>query len=249
MNFRFKPIAAALLLAATGAQAMTSTTVNFSNGQAGWTGPTGIGGTTFIDNTLGNSAPSLRTQFNNFGITFATNTAEFTGDWSTASSVTFSVDVYTSAISFGPTNVTRSLVLELRDFDSATGGYPYSSVWITLGTLSAAATAANGWQRLSVTIADTSSLTLPAGWGGYGDETPLADPILPPGVTFASILRGVDQVALTTLVPGFAYGFADFDVAIDNITITAVPEPASAALMGLGGLALLGARRLRRQRG
>lgn len=248
MTLAFKPLAiaaAALLsLAAGSALAVGNTTVDFSNGTGGWTGPTGIGGTTFVDTTMGNGAPALHTQFNNFGISFGTSSADFIGDWSTSSSVTFAVDVFTNSIKYNGTNVTRSLVLELRDFDTATGGYPYSSVWIKLGTLSATNT---GWQHLSVTVANTSSATLPTGWGGYGAEDRFASPILPAGVTFADILRGVDQVVLTTLVPGYAYGFTDFDVAIDNISITAVPEPTSAALMGLGVLGLAGARRLRRR--
>ena len=75
--------------------------------------------------------------------------------------------------------------------------------------------------------------------------------MLPEGVTFADILKGVDQIAITTLVPGFFYGFTDFNIAVDNISITPgaaapVPEPSVLALLAAGGAILLGLARRRR---
>ena len=66
------------------------------------------------------------------------------------------------------------------------------------------------------------------GWGGTGAEDPVTyEPILPPGVTFADVLAGVDRMVFTTLQPGFFYGFTDFDLRIDNITaIREAPDPA-----------------------
>jgi MYXO-CTERM domain-containing protein len=248
VSFNLKSLGATavalLALTAGTAQALDTTTVDFGSGTGGWSGPSGIGGATFIDPTMGNSAPALRTQFNNFGIAFTNSTAAFTGDWTVAPSVTFSVDVFTTSVQYFGMDVTRELVLELRDYDSAINGMPYTSVWFSLGTLSGGG---SGWQHLSVTISDTGAAALPAGWGGYGDEDNFGSPILPAGVTFADVLRGVDQVALTTLVPGYFYGFTDFDVAIDNVSVTAVPEPTSAALLGLGVLGLAAARRMRRR--
>ena len=209
------------------------TVVTFGQGNEGWTGPQGVGGATFIDPALGNAAPALHTVFEDFGITFRTTTnAAFVGDYTQSPSVTLGLDVLTQSIQFFGQNVTRRLVVELRDHDNPAEGYPYTSVWATLGTLSSANA---GWQHLSVTIADTSATALPTGWGGYGAEDPVTfEPTLPPGRTFASVLAGVDELVFTTLVPGFFYGFTDFDVAIDNVSITAVPEPASALLLGLG---------------
>lgn len=251
MKFSASLVTAALAgLLSTGAHAVGTTVVDFSSGSGGWTGFQGVGGGTTVDASLGNAAPALHTVLENFGIAFSNSSAAFTGDYSLASSITFSLDVLANSITYFGSNVSRSLILELRDFDSAINGYPYASVWITLGTLNAVT--APGWQHLSVTIADTASPTLPAGWGGYGDEDDLANPRLPAGVTFASILKGVDEIAFSTLVPGYAYGFTDFDVAIDNVSvtaITAVPEPGSMALMGIGGLALLGGARRRKTAG
>ena len=62
------------------------------------------------------------------------------------------------------------------------------------------------------------------------------------------MLAGVDEVAFTTLVPGYMYGFTYFDVAVDNISISPVPEPAQGGMLlaGLAGMAALARRRARR---
>jgi hypothetical protein len=64
------------------------------------------------------------------------------------------------------------------------------------------------------------------------------EPILPGDRTFTSVLASVDEIHFTTFVPGFFFGFTNFDMAVDNVGFTAVPEPASALLLGLGALAL-----------
>lgn len=233
-------------LLCTGAQAVDPTTaasVDFSQGKQGWDGS----GRTFIDPRIGNGAPALHTVFEDFGITYTNNRDAFTGDFSAMPSFTFALDVLVNSIRFDGIDVSRQLVVEFRDTDAAVNGFPYSSVWFDLGTIDALAR--SGWQHLSVTVADTGALALPPGWGGYGAEDAFGSPMLPAGVTFADILKGVDQLAITTLVPGFFYGFTDFDIAIDNISITPnvlapVPEPSTLALMA-GGAALLAWRRRR----
>ncbi|QBQ39542.1 PEP-CTERM sorting domain-containing protein [Pseudoduganella plicata] len=160
-------------------------------------------------------------------------------------SVTFGIDVLANSVWFFNREVTRDLVIELRDYDNQANGLPYTSVWAKVGTLDAGKT---GWQHLSVTIDDTSVLGLPSGWGGYGAEDAQGNPFLPSDRTFASVLAGVDEVAFTTLVPGFVYGFTYFDVAVDNISISPVPEPAQGGMLlaGLAGMAALARRRARR---
>ncbi len=211
--------------------------VTFDNGADGFVGPQGIGGATFIDNAEGNPAPSLRTQFNDFGIEFTTQTnSAFLGDYTQAPSVTLRVDVNTRFLEFFGLPAPRDLMVDLRDFDNPAPGYPWTSVYYILGTLDESQP---GWHSWSVTIADTSSTSLPPGWGGYGAEDPNTfEPILPPGRTFTSVLSSVDEIAFSTLVPGFFFGFADFDVAVDNIGINYTPEPATAALVALGALLL-----------
>ena len=236
MNMKQAWMVMALTLAAGSAAAATT---DFSSGAQGWTGMqplNGVGGSG-IDTTLGNGAPAYRTVLENFGISFTNSTnADFVRDYTATPAVTFGIDVLAQEITYFGQTVTRDLVLELRDYDNPNGGYPYTSVWFTLGTLD---TTAGGWQHFEVTIGDTSSGALPAGWGGYGDENGNIEPVLPAGRTFADVLANVDEIAFTTLKPGMMYGFTQFDVAIDNVTVTAVPEPAESAML-LAGLGLLG---------
>jgi len=224
---------------------VSTTVVDFEDGMLhGWDGPQGIGGATTIDNTAGvGGGAGLRTQFNNFGIDFdnSTNSA-FTGDFSGFDEVTVSFDLRIDQIgTFLP--VGRPFLLELRSNSLAQGGYPWASAYFLFDWYGA--DSFNGFTTLSTTL-DPSSMVLPAGWGGFGAEDPNTfEPILPDGVTFADILANVDEMAITTILPGFFFTFDDYDVTLDNITIstTSVPAPTALALLGLGGM--VGTRRRR----
>lgn len=221
------------------AGAASAATTDFSSGTQGWGGtqPLDGNGGSGIDTSLGNGAPAYRTIINNFGITFSNTTnTDFVKDYTASGGVTFGIDVLTQQVSFFGQDVTRDLVLELRDYDNAGNGLPYTSVWYTIGTLDASV---GGWQHYSVTIDDTSALGLPSGWGGYGAELPDGTPYLPADRSFASVLAGVDEIAFTTYKPGYMYGFTDFDVAVDNISVSAVPEPGTYAML-VAGLGLIG---------
>ena len=227
---------ALLILAAPALASDISAVVDFESGVDGWSGPSGPGGATNIDPTGGNGGGAgLRTVFNDFGITFRTNTnAAFLGDLSQHASVTISVDTRVDDISFFGTPAPRPWLVELRDYDAAVGGFPWSSVWYLFDNISAANN--SNYTTYSVTIADPMSTTLPAGWEGYGAEDPMTfEPILPAGVTFADILSGVDEVVFTTLQPGFFFGFTDFDVTLDNITIVRESIEANEFCNGDGG--------------
>lgn len=216
--------------------------VTFDSGTEGWEGPQGQGGSSFIDNADGNPANSYRTVFNNFGIDFRNSTnPAFVGDYSAAPSVTLSLDVKARQVEFFFQPVTRTMIVELRSFTLAQGTpYPWVSVWYPLGDLQGGL----DWTNWGVTISDTGSATLPAGWGGYGDEDPNTfEPRLPVGVTFADVLANVEEVAFSTYVPGWFFGFTDFDVSVDNIAINAVPAPGAASGLVIGGLAALRRRR------
>lgn len=230
--------------------APTSSFVDFSNGAQGWEGTQpadGIGGSG-IDTSMGNGAPSMRTVINNFGIGFSNSTNQnYLGDYGKLGSVTIGLDIIANTISYFGQNVSRNLVVELRDYANTPAGMPYTSVWFDLGSIDAT----QGWQHLSVTIADTTAAALPAGWGGYGSSDDADGPSLPDDRTFADVLSSVDELVFSTYVPGWFYGFTDFDVAIDNISVSAgaaeVPEPSSYALL-FGGLGLMGFMTRRRSR-
>ena len=196
-----------------------STAVTFDDGAEGWAGPAGPGGATSVVATGGNPGANMRTVFNNFGITFANSSSPaFTGDFTNADSVTIAIDVRVENLAFFGSQVTRNLVLELRDTTNPPAGYPWQSAWIVLSPISAAST--GSWKTFSATF-DPNSTALPPGWGGYGAEDPVTfEPILPPGTTFREIVSDIDTMAFTTLEPGYFYGFTDFTVRIDNIRVT-----------------------------
>ncbi len=227
---------------ACGIAAAQTTVVDFSNDAEGWSGPAGIGGATAIEPTGGNDGEYLRTQFNDFGVTFANDTNQaFLGDYTSVDEVTISIDVQVEFLNFFGQDVSRPWLVELRDFDTAQGGFPYTSAWFLFDNISQADNA--GWTTYSVTFDPTSS-DLPAGWGGFGAEDPdTFEPTLPAGVGFNDVLSGVDQIAFTTLQPGFFFGFTDHTIGIDNVTISRVPTPSALAVLGLAGI--VGTRRRR----
>lgn len=239
---RFSRLAAALVFTTLGAAASAQTTVvDFSSGTQGWT--THVN--SWIDDTVGNAAPAYRTQMiDTFGLTWSnTDNPAFLGAFQPHRSVTIALDIQALSITYLGDEVSRDLVVELRDYDNKPADLPYTSVWFNLGTVSADA----GLQHLSVTIADTSATALPAGWGGYGAETALGEPVLPANRTFGDVLAGVDEFVFTTYVPGYFYGFTNYDVVVDNISISAVPEPSMLAL-NVAGLVLLAGLARRRRR-
>ncbi|MEQ9208162.1 MAG: hypothetical protein RLN78_12400 [Phycisphaerales bacterium] len=218
-------------------------TTDFSNGAEGWTGPFGPGGATQILSEGGNDGAYMNTVFNNFGITFknSTNNA-FLGDYTTAGEITLSMDIRVDYLNFFGQDVSRPWLVELRDFDGATNGYPYNSVWFLFDNISQAEN--SEWSTYSVTF-DPNAIDIPSGWAGYGAEDPNTfEPTLPDGVSFADVLSGVDEIAFTTFQPGFFFGFADHTIGIDNLSITrTVPTPSALALLGLSGM--VGTRRRR----
>lgn len=232
-----------VLCLCAGVASAQTTTVDFSNGAEGWSGPTGIGGATTVETTGGNDGAYMRTEFNDFGVTFRNDSnAAFLGDYTSAQSVTISIDVQVEYLNFFGQDVSRPWLVQLADVDGATDGYPYNSVWFLFDNISQANNP--GWTTYSVTF-DPNSTALPDGWGGYGAEDPNTfEPTLPAGVTFADVLAGVDEIQFTTLQPGFFFSFTDHTIGIDNISITrTVPAPGAMALLGLGGL--VGSRRRR----
>lgn len=222
-----------------------TTTTDFSNGAEGWVGPNGAAGGpgTSIEPTGGNDGAFMRTVFNDFGVSYRNSTNDaFLGDYTTAESITISMDIQVEFLNFFGQDVSRPWLVELRDVDSAQGGYPYNSVWFLFDNISQANN--SDWMTYSVTF-DPNAVELPTGWGGTGAEDPdTFEPTLPEGVSFSDILSGVDEMVFTTFQPGFFFGFTDHTIGIDNLSITrTIPAPSALALIGLGGL--VGTRRRR----
>lgn len=192
----------------------SSTTVTFSKGYEGWVPPTGTAGGSYISSTPGSKhgAALYTANPDTFGLEWSNReNPAFIGNFGAVKSVTIGLDVNVKSITFRGREVERELVVELRDYDNPYNGMPYTAVWAKLGTISHK----GSWQRLQVSIPDTRATTMPAGWGGTGS----GGLSLPPGRTFADVLAGVDEIAITTYVPGWFYGFTNYELAVDNLSI------------------------------
>jgi hypothetical protein len=239
MKFFNCTIAAAILaLMANGpAFATSATTEDFSSGPHGWVG------NALVDDSLGNGAPAFHSVVENYGLSWRNDgDAAFLGNYTQFGTVTLGIDVLTQSILYEGTEVSRDLIVSLVDHGDPANGIPDAVVWYNLGSISAGSA---DWKHFSV-VFGTGGDALPGGWGADDGE---GDLVLPPGRTFSSVLANVDEITFTTYTPGYFYGFADFDVAADNITLStsAVPEPSMALAMVLG-LGLLAARRRRAPR-
>jgi hypothetical protein len=238
-------IAAMALLGASGSLLASVTT--FDAGNQGWgvffANDNGLGD--FIEPSGGSPGSHLRwTMVDTFGCSLRNDTNPDTiGDYRRFSGgVSLSVDVKVDTISFFGNEVPRNLIVELVDFNPPGSTYPYTSVWFNLGEISLART--RNWTRLSVTIANTGAATLPTGWGGTGDEDPNTfEPRLPPGRTFSSVLSSVDEIRFTTFQPGFFYGFTNFQVRFDNVSVEPIPAPGAGVMLGVSALTLVRRRR------
>jgi hypothetical protein len=212
--------ALAVLTVAALAHALPEGLVTFNDGTEGWSGPQGIGGVgTFIDENEGDPAPGLHTIFNDFGITFRNSTnPAFVRDLSQVAGFSFAIDTKVNDIAFFGTPAPRPWLLELRDFDAGPGNNQFASVWFKFADISAATH--TDWTRFFVQVAESDYAGMPAGWRGAGAEDPVTfEPMLPEGISFADVIAGYDEIVITTLEPGFFFGFTDFDVVVDDINL------------------------------
>lgn len=214
----------------SGAQVTT-----FSHGTEGWS----VSGRDNISPTGGNPGAHMDVQLIDvFGADIRNSTGPFIGNLNNFGVISLTVDIQVDSIDFFGSPVTRDLVVELRNFDTPGWG-GFASIWAPIGTLT---NDHNAWTTYSMDL-DTHADTLPDGWFGAGDEDPNTfEPILPPGVTMQDVLSGVDEIAFTTFVPGFFFGFTNFDISVDNVGLI-VPSPGGAIVLALGGFIAVRRRR------
>ncbi|MDX2149067.1 MAG: GC-type dockerin domain-anchored protein [Planctomycetota bacterium] len=207
--------ASAALLAAASVAAAIDVRVGFENGDQGWSIQNAV---TILPDGGNPGAHLAHFQIDTFGVNIANSTSrEFIGNYADKGPVRVGLDILVNRIwmEFAG-DVPRDLIVELRDYQNVPEGYPWVSVWYNLGTL----TSNTPWETRSVEIADPTSVTMPAGWGGTGAEDPVTfEPRLPANRTFADVLASVDEIVFTTFVPGFFFGFTNFDIGVDNVFI------------------------------
>jgi len=220
---------AAMVIAFPAAQAATSDTdplhqrTGFDNGlSAGWLYQRHVPGIMWVNKFLGQDAPAIHhVQAYATGSMMFQTRASWLAPLKSGQPVRIQLDTKSRVVNYLGSPTRRELVVELRDYDNPPKDHPYASVWTIVGYLDASPH--RGWRTFSTTIADPTSATLPDGWGGYGAEDDQGRPYLPPDRTFADVLAGVDEIAITTYQPGYAYGaYHDFDVLYDNIEIGVV---------------------------
>jgi len=229
MHRFFKPTlaAAAAVVLATNAMASEADPLHqgtgFDDGKsAGWLYQRNVPGIMWVDKHLGHTAPAIHhVQGGANGSMMFQRRASWLQPLKAGLPVRIQLDTKARLVNFLGAPTRRELVVELRDYDNPPKDHPYASVWTIVGYLDAQNLP--GWRTWSVTIADPKSPTLPEGWGGYGAEDKKGRPYLPADRTFADVIAGVDEIAITTYQPGYMYGSDhDFDVLYDNIEVGVV---------------------------
>ena len=150
-------------------------------------------------------------------------------------SVDINVNSYDLHGWMGPSPVEkyRKLVVEIRDLDNPyvdpeTGySWPWTAVSYTIDALPGRD---EGWKTFAVDVVDPKATEMPEGWMGFGGpEDEYYMPQLPPDRTFADVIAGADQIAFTTLEPGWVYWlFFTHDLDIDNIRVEAAVKSCNA---------------------
>jgi hypothetical protein len=219
--------ALALILCAAPALATDPTVVTFDCGQAGFEIPASCtsmeidGDNNYLYfSSVCDDVANLNGWFNIYNTTDAAFIGDYTANGETRISVDLDVEFY-DFLNWGSwieAEEYRELVIELVDYDNPAPGYPYTSVWFNAGPLQ---NRADGWKTFTVDVVDVYSEELPEGWGGYGAEDPdTYEPTLPDHRTYSDVLASVDEIRITTLVPGmfYSYNFVH-GINIDNISV------------------------------
>jgi hypothetical protein len=127
-------------------------------------------------------------------------------------------------------------VLEFVDYPDPGSTEPTVSVYYTGPGLPKQG---QGWVRYEYEVPDPTQTALPPGWGGTGAEDPVTYmPILPPNRTYRDVLENVDEMRLTTFVPGYLYAASFWEIGFDNVTAHVESQGCYADCDQSGGLDL-----------
>ena len=234
-------VATVLMAFASSAIAIEPTVVTFDNGMEGWSANPDC---ETINADGGNPGAYLNIQPNDcdnnwfyrgrFKV-YNDNNPAFIGDYTAKGPVRLSVDVNINFFDFHgwwlvPVEEYTELIVEFIDHDNpytdpVTGYFwPWTSViWIgeTFNSRD------DGYKTFNIDIEDPLAAEVPEGWTGFGgpEDPNTYMPQLPPGVTFADVMAGVDEVQLHTYKPGYFYSLKRlYDIDFDNITIKELPH-------------------------
>jgi len=163
----------------------------------------------------------------------------FTGDWTSAGVTSLGVDL--NVFGYGSWTEDRALTLMLRGWDGPTDSVSFEA---TLTIVDLPDPVSPGWNHYDFNI-DANSSVIPKGWDvTFGDGTPAGDS------DWSTFLHQVDLVSIEYGKPGYFYpSHGVWDMGIDNISINTaapVPEPMSCTALGLGALALIRRRKVRK---
>ena len=134
------------------------------------------------------------------------NTGEdysFGGNFFHCTKVIMSIDVKVNTIAFLGSEVSRSLLVQLKNSKAdaavyATAGELYKRDWTTF--------------EIDIPIQED----FPELWKGFGSDPQQQ---IPSDITYGSVLRGVDDVIFTSYEPDMVYGYTAFDLQVDNISV------------------------------
>ena len=231
---RFGVLAAASLALGSPALADVILEVDFEDFNAsGWT----ANGVDTIGEFGGNPGNFLSLPYmDSWGVSLSARepSSMVLGDLTTVGPIrlTFDVNVFQAHTFFNdPLDMSQwPMVFELIDHGDEKTGRPYATVYTIQGTWPQSV---DGWQTRSFELPDPNSTTLPAGWGGTGDSDPqTGEPILPAGVTYRDVLSSVDEVRVTTFVPGYFYIANFWEVGFDNVIVEAIGNECRADFNG-----------------
>jgi len=162
----------------------------------------------------------------------------FTGNLRARQVTSIGVDARTDAATFGAGG--RQFSILLRNIRGTPNDPDDDDYAYFVGPL--VPQVGEGWKSFNFNIPSQDTSAVPAGWSGghAGDPENFR-----PGVTWNDVITNVDSVEFWWLHPAFFAIFQQWDVGVDNVRVTAIPEPTGA--LALSGLALAGVARRRRR--